>query len=384
MKTTKAIQFSSPKLQASADGQFPKVIELFHTGSWRTPWHGDFDVTEADLDEAIGHFNAGVYRVQGTEPLTGTLDHLGGESPAAYRILGLFRDGDRLMANVEWTALGKEKLERDEYRYVSIEFYPASMPFENPEVEGEILKNVVTGGTLTNDPLLKKLKPVMASARAGDGDKHKGETMTLEEIRAKQVAELTDEEKAFLAEHKSELTAEELKTYGLEEEEDEAAKAAAAKEAADKEAADKAAADALAAEEAKKLEASAKKLGIEAKELAQLRADAKAGREAKEQLATNEARQFVQASIAAGRVKSDQQDNAVSLLLASSGKQRTALETFINSLPENPILKAEAGSGKPEPETEVVITDEEKDLGSDFGNSADEIAAFKKSQSESK
>ncbi|MDP9694476.1 UNVERIFIED_ORG: hypothetical protein J2X79_002035 [Arthrobacter globiformis] len=41
--------------------------------------------------------------------------------------------------------------------------------------------------------------------------------MTLEEIRANQVADLNDEEKAFLAEHKAELTAEELTTYGLAE-----------------------------------------------------------------------------------------------------------------------------------------------------------------------
>ncbi|MDI3211771.1 phage protease [Arthrobacter sp. AL12] len=384
MKTSKSIRLTQ-RVQASVSGELPQEIELIHTGSWRTPWHGDFDVTEADIDEAVGHFDAGVYRVRGTEPLPGTLDHLGGDSPAAFRINALRRAGDRMLAAIDWTTLGKEKIERDEYRYISVEFYPASMPFENPEVEGEMLKNVVTGATLTNDPLLKKLKPVMASARAGDGDKHKGETMTLEEIRAKQVAELTDEEKAFLAEHKSELTAEELKTYGLEED-DEAAKAAAAKEAAekeaaDKEAADKAAAEAQEAEASQKLEASAKKLGIDLK---QLQADAKAGREAKEQLAKNEAVQFVQASVASGRVKSDQQDNAVSLLLASSGKHRTALEAFITSLPENPMLKAEAGSGKGEAETEVVITDEEKDLGSDFGNSAEDIAAFKKAQSESK
>ena len=124
MKTTKAIRFTA-QLKASAKGEYPKEIEIFHTGSWRTGWHGDFDVTEADLDEAIAHFNAGVYRVNGTEPLPGTLDHLGGDTPAAFRMTALRRSGDRLIASVEWTELGTEKLDRDEYRYISIEFYPS-------------------------------------------------------------------------------------------------------------------------------------------------------------------------------------------------------------------------------------------------------------------
>jgi hypothetical protein len=348
MKTSKSIRITQ-KVHASAEGELPKEIELIHTGSWRTPWHGDFDVTEADIDEAVRHFDAGVYRVRGTEPLPGTLDHLGGESPAAFRINALRRDGDRMLGAIDWTALGKEKIERDEYRYISIEFYPSTMPFENPEVEGEMLKNVVTGATLTNDPLLKKLKPVMASARSGASDNnHEGGDMELDKLRVKPLEELSDDEKAFLTEHKADLTDEELKTFGLGETEDEAAKAAAEKEAADKaaaekEAAEKAEAEAKAAEEASKLEASALG-GLTAAQVKQLQADAKAGREASLKLAKKEAQEFVAASIANGRIKSEHSDEAVDLLLASAGDQRTRLETFINNLPENPLLAGEEGS----------------------------------------
>lgn len=347
MKTSKSIRLTQ-RVQASVNGELPKEIELIHTGSWRTPWHGDFDVTEADIDEAIGHFDAGVYRVRGTEPLPGTLDHLGGESPAAFRIKALRRDGDRMIASIDWTVLGKEKIERDEYRYISIEFYPSSMPFENPEVEGEMLKNVVTGATLTNDPLLKKLKPVMASARSGASDKpnHEGGDMELDKLRVKSLEELSDDEKAFLNEHKADLTDEELKTLGIEETEDEAAaREAAEKEAADKAAAEKAEAEAEAAEEAAKLEASALG-GLSAAQVRQLQADAKAGREASLKLAKKEAQEFVASSIAKGRIKSDHSDEAVDLLLASAGEQRTRLETFINNLPENPLLEGERGSSE--------------------------------------
>lgn len=341
MKTTKAIQFTA-QLKASAKGEYPKEIEVFHTGSWRTGWHGDFDVTEADLDEAIAHFNAGVYRVNGTEPLPGTLDHLGGDSPAAFRMTDFRRNGDRLIATVEWTELGKEKLDRDEYRYISIEFYPSSMPFENPEVEGEILKNVVTGATLTNDPLLKKLKPVLASARSGasDKDNHKGGDMELEELRVKKLEDLTDEEKAFLSEHKEELNDEERKTFQLVEDGDDNSAddddAAGDDDQGDDSTDDDDQSDGLKASAAyKSLEAKVKKL----------EADAKAGREASLKLARKEAEDFVAASVAKGRIKSDHSDDAVELLLASAGDQRTRLEKFISDLPENELLAGEHGTG---------------------------------------
>lgn len=170
-RSIKAVKLTQ-RLQADVTGQLPREIEVVRTGEWHTPWHGDFEITESDIDESIGrHFNAGVYRVNGTEPLAGTLDHLGGESPAAFRIDRVYRSSDRMIASVTWTKLGEEKLERDEYRYVSFEFYPRSMPYENPEKAGDVLVNVLTGATLTNDPLFKKLKPVMASVDAGGSDK---------------------------------------------------------------------------------------------------------------------------------------------------------------------------------------------------------------------
>lgn len=176
--------------------------------------------------------------------------------------------------------------------------------------------------------------------------------MDLAVIRAKKQEELNEEEKTFLVENKAELTADELKTFGLEEAgDDQAAKDAAAKEAADKEAADKAAkeqadADAQAAAdkaEQDKIEASAKSHGISASELAQLRADAQAGREAKAELEKTKAEAFVTARIAAGQIKSGEKDKTINVLLASKGDQRTALEAFMTGLPKHENLGKELG-----------------------------------------
>lgn len=385
------------KISADAEGNAPKTIELLRTGKWNTPWHGDFEITPEDIQQYVLNAANGVGLVAADPKVPVNYGHASYDKAAGWmpRVYAS-DDGQALLGDVNWTPAAEQAIKDGEWKYISPEFNPTSWPWEDPEEEFHFVKNVITGAALTNIPLFKKLKPITASripnkqaSATGDGDKHKGETMTLEEILAKQVAELTDEDKAFLAEHKGELNAEQLTTYGLEED-DEAAKAA--KEAADKEAADKAAAEkadadakaAKEAEEASKIEASAALKGITPEQFAQLQADAKAGREAQQLLAENEARNFIKASIETGRVKSDQQEAAVKLLLASKGEQRTALESFINALPESKLLGDEKGSGKGESEDDVVITDEEKDLGSDFGNSAEDIAAFKKAQSESK
>lgn len=383
-------------LKASADGSLPKELEIAKTGFWSTPWKGEFELTIDDFDEAVAHFNAGVYRVNGTEPLAGTLDHLGGESPAAFRITNAYRVGESLWASVEWTELGKEKLARDEYRYVSFEYATRKQPFVNPENVNDVLVNVLTGATLTNDPLFKDLRPVLASARSGDRSNQEGDDMDLKAILAKKAEELSDEEKAFLNEHKAELTDEQRTAFGIEADDEETPEAkekreAEEKAAADKEAADKAAADAKAAEEAQKLEASTKGMSAAQKaEFARLHASVKAleakaqaGVEASQELLKTRLTASVQANVNRGAIKTDQLDSAVDILMASTEADRTKLQAFLDALPSNELLKAEAGHGGDAP-TSVELTAEEKSYGADFGLTPEEIADYKKQQAEAK
>lgn len=386
-------------LKASADGCLPTTIEIAKTGYWETPWHGDFSLTTDDFDQAVANFQAGVYRVNGTEPLAGTLDHLGGESPAAFRITDVYRVDDTLMATVTWTELGKEKLARDEYRYISFEFCTRNNPMPNPENVNDMFVNVVTGATLTNDPLFKKLKPVMASARSGDSNQ--GDDMNLAEIRAKALEDLTAEEKAFLEEHKAELTDEERTKFELtaeetdekketrEKREKEAADKKAADEAATKEKADKEAADKA---EADKLEASTK--GMTAAQKAEfvklqasvkaLEADAQAGREAKKELLKNQLTASVKEHISRGAIKSDQLDAGVELLMASSEGDRTKLMSFIAALPDNQLLASAQGQGGDDVDEPVELTPSETQLADQFGNTLEEIAAYRKEQEAAK
>lgn len=258
-----------------------------------------------------------------------------------------------MLGDPERTPAAVQAIKGGEWKYISPEFNPRDWPWEDPEEEYHFVNNGLTGAALINIPLFKKLKPITASrikpekairaSAAGDGEKHnQGEPMDLKEIRAKQVADLTEEEKTFLSENKADLTAEELKNFGLEEADDEAANADA-----DKEAAEQAEADAkAAAEQAEKDKIEASRNGgvsITADRLAKLEADAQAGREARQQLDQRDAEEIVDRSIKAGQIKSGDKSCWTKQLLASRGDDRKEPEALLAGLPKNEIDGKEIG-----------------------------------------
>lgn len=347
------------KIKADSTGQAPKTIELLRTGEWHTPWHGDFEITKQDLQQFAANVQAGVGLVADDPKVPLNYGHAAYDKAAGWiSHVYVSDDGEALLGDPDWTPAAEEAIKAGEWRYLSPEFNPRDWPWEDPEEEYHFVNNVLTGAALTNIPLFKKLKPITASrikpekairaSAAGDGDKHnQGEPMDLKEIRAKQVADLTEEEKTFLSENKADLTAEELTTFGLEKADDEAVNADAAKEAADKEAAEQAEADAkAAAEQAEKDKIEASRNGgvsITADRLAKLEADAQAGREARQQLDQRDAEEIVDRSIKAGQIKSGDKTRWTNQLLASRGDDRKNLEELLAGLPKNEIDGRELG-----------------------------------------
>lgn len=319
-------------IKADAQGNAPTSIQLLHSGSWFTPWHGDFEITEGDIHEYVTNFEAGTGLVKDSKKAPINYGHKAGEKAAAW-ITGLYvqeADGvTSLWGNVSWTPEGERSIKEDEYCYISPEFNPRSLPWEDPEQEWHFVPNVLTGAGLTNIPLFKKLKPVMASARPDGNNSNQGEPMKfkLEEVRVKKASDLSADEKAFLETKKSELNEAELKSFGI------TADAAPEKKPTAK----------------KPVQASAVEgqVTISADALAKLQADAAQGVEAAQKLARNEASAFAVARVSAGQIKSDQKDTLVKILLASKGDTRAELETFVQGLPENKIITAgELGSGE--------------------------------------
>ena len=133
------------------------LVEIMRTGNWKHPSYGDLEITDNTLDNIIINFND---KVRGVD-IAIDLEH--GESSykgeAAGWIKKLEKKNGRLLAEIDWTKLGKEKLKDKIYQYFSPEF---KFVYQDAET-GKVYNNVLFGGSLTNRPFIKKMSPVMLS-----------------------------------------------------------------------------------------------------------------------------------------------------------------------------------------------------------------------------
>lgn len=134
-------------------------IEIMRTGKWDHPVYGRFEITEKDLDEFVANFNNRVRRVD----LAVDQAHRPDEGAAGW-FKALKREGNRLLALIEWTPLGQELIEAGIYRYFSPEF---DFKYKDEET-GKTYRNVLYGGGLTNRPFIKDMQPIMLSEEMAD------------------------------------------------------------------------------------------------------------------------------------------------------------------------------------------------------------------------
>lgn len=327
-------------LKANEDGSAPSEIELLRTGMWDAPYHGMFMVTPEDLQEYVQHFNDDLRPSSSTQGLPIDLEHEIDDGAVGWIMSLSVRQnetgGFSLWGGVTWTPDGAQALMNGEYKFFSPEFCPDY--YIDPET-GEEYSNVLIGGGLTNRPLFKDLKPVMASEDAGkstsgltdESQAHKifiklegHEMPTLEEVKSKPVAELNEAERKLLADNKDQLTADERATYGLEE-----APVAPVVPAV--------------VEPVAPVAASTTKTGkveVDATELESLKASAARADELFLESETKKAEELVDKQIARGAIKAGQKNDITGILLASSKAQRAAVEKFLSELPENKLVTA--------------------------------------------
>ncbi len=215
---------------ATAAKDLPSQIELIKAGTWpASSVKGPLTIPVSDLHEMAANFNVGI-GLPGGGHIGLPIDFSHEEwSQAAGWINSVEVVGDTLVANVTWTAEGAEALLGGMYKCVSPSFYPACMgEWYDPEDSDVTARNVLVGAGLTNIPFFKDLKPLMASNTSNSGGKtsknviyvnadERKINMQLDELRVKDATSLTDEEKAFVAEHKAELSAEEQTKFGVAE-----------------------------------------------------------------------------------------------------------------------------------------------------------------------
>lgn len=200
-----------------------KEIHIVPTGKWMH-WSGsEFEITPDTVKGIIQAFRDGVRK---DIPITAGHDNgmSGGELPAVGWFKGLIDRGVKgLYGVVEWTEEGKRLLRDRAFKYFS-----AELAFDYNDLETGIKADaVLVGGALTNKPFFKQLDldPVAAFSDAQKKslitsfsvpqiiNQFNENIMDLKTIVAKKVEELTPEEKAFVVEHKAELSVEEAKAF---------------------------------------------------------------------------------------------------------------------------------------------------------------------------
>lgn len=138
-----------------------RLVPFACTGQWVFTDFGKVRITQRDLDEAERHFRDGV---RGQDLPVVNEDH--DRSRAIGWISGLERSSpDRLMARVDFNAVGDELLATDQYRYTSPE-----LAFDYQDAAtGQTYSLVGKGLALTNYPRLKALGPIAQDHGVGAG-----------------------------------------------------------------------------------------------------------------------------------------------------------------------------------------------------------------------
>jgi len=125
------------------DNQGVSEVEVLRIG---TIHDRGFNITSKMLDDYVSNFEANVY---GTD-IQVNLEHNRGSEAAGW-VTALYRKGTKLMATVEWTELGQNKISKKLFRFVSAELAPE---FKH-HADGKDFFNVFIGLALTNTPALK-------------------------------------------------------------------------------------------------------------------------------------------------------------------------------------------------------------------------------------
>ena len=204
------IQLFTDESQGSYFSELSDEIHVVPVGKWDHPGYGEMEITTDDVGEFISNFKAKVRR---DLPITAGHDTGmgGGELPAIGWFKELIDRGVKgLYAVVEWTDEGKELLKKGSYKYFSPEFYEE---YEDPETQNRY-KHVLVGGALTNSPYFKELDAVAVFSEPNIINQfNENQNMNLNEILAKDVSTLSDEEKAFVRDHSAELTEEQKESH---------------------------------------------------------------------------------------------------------------------------------------------------------------------------
>jgi phage I-like protein len=195
---------------SDSDKVLPEMIHVAPLGKWDHPIYGTFEVTRDVVRAFVDNFNNGIRKPK--LPITAGHDSFE-EHKAIGWMIELQEGVNGLYAKVEWTDDGKDLLLKGSFKYFSPEWFTT---YTDP-ADGKEYGHVLIGGALTNKPFFRELEDVVAFSEHFIYSTINND-MDLETLRAKDEADLTAEEKEFLASQEvTEETEEEVTEEATEE-----------------------------------------------------------------------------------------------------------------------------------------------------------------------
>lgn len=140
----------------------PNTIEIMRTGKWQHPVYGLFEISDNTINDIVTNFDN---KVRGID-ISFDVEHgeTSDKSQAVCWVKKLVKKGSSLLAEVDWTQFGKDKIKDKSFKYFSPEF---KVKYTDNET-GNSFNNVLLGGGLTNRPFIKHMSPIMLSESMQD------------------------------------------------------------------------------------------------------------------------------------------------------------------------------------------------------------------------
>lgn len=283
-------------------------------------------ITEKMLTDFVKNHKDGVYGAQ----LQVNLGH-NREGEAAGWISDLYVKGKQLMAKIEWTKLGAEKLKNKLYKFVSAEFADRIPHHET----GKIVDNVFIGLALTNVPAMKGQSPIALSEEVQNYNLNNNMFKTIvTNLSAREY--VSSEDKALARELFSQLSEEEQAEAKEEMEAVEAKPEAPAEEKpeAAEEAKEEAPVEAPAEAAAPTTEALSEKLNATETKLSEVEAQNKMLTEKieKQELSEEFEKEYMLSETREVGLLGEQKEETVSFLMGLSPEQRTQFKGIMSAV----------------------------------------------------
>lgn len=168
-------------------------IQLAKTGNFVSTRYGKFSITKQDLSMMFTNFNDVTPKAPTELPID--YDHLSmdpkkpGDGIAAgwMKKLELREDGQELWAEIEWTPDGAERIQNQEYRFVSPSFVK-----DHTHKDGKKIGTTLLAAAITNHPFLEGMKALTLYNFSTIGDlkvDDKSEQATAHEISLSEVGQ---------------------------------------------------------------------------------------------------------------------------------------------------------------------------------------------------